>query len=223
MALMDMDMTVITDDMKHNAALVGDILLTGVQGQSREDYRFALNCTYLAQRQADNTYNSAIRPGRWIDYYADVLWSHGWNRDHPPIEHVQTQFYGSVRQVWSKLASPILSRDQVEGVNLGLAALEKDVELLKKVKGVSGKAFDFKIMPISYNANGDMELVVSNIRFIKSSMNTEYLFWDISQVMNQLDVLARKVVISRREMDAVRQSVEDATRALALKFSEYEL
>jgi hypothetical protein len=223
MALMDMDMTVITDDMKHNAALVGDILLTGVQGQSREDYRFALNCTYLAQRQADNTYNSAIRPGRWIDYYADVLWSHGWNRDHPPIEHVQTQFYGSVRQVWSKLASPILSRDQVEGVNLGLAALEKDVELLKKVKGVSGKAFDFKIIPISYNANGDMELVVSNIRFIKSSMNTEYLFWDISQVMNQLDVLARKVVISRRVMDARRSSVEEALAGIKFNFEDYEL
>lgn len=223
MALRNMDMTVRADDMKHNATLVGDILLTGIKGQSREDYQFALNCTYLAQRQADITYNSSIQPGRWTDYYADVLWSHGWNRDHPPIEHVQTRFDGSVRQVWSKLASPLLSRAQVEGVALGLAALEKDVELLKKVKGVSGKSFDFKIMPISYNANGDMELVVSNIRFIKSSMNTGYFFWEVSQVMNQLDVLARKVVITRRVMDARRSSVEKALEGITFNFEDYEL
>jgi len=223
MALRNMDMAVRADDIKHNATLVGDILLTGVQGQSREDYRFALNCIYLAQRQADITYNSATHPGRWTDYYADVLWSHGWNREHPPIEHVQTRFDGSVRQVWSTLASSLLSRDQVEGVDLGLAALEKDIELLKKVKGTSGKAFDFKIMPISYNANGDVELVVSNIRFIKSSMNTGYLFWDVSQVMNQLDVLARKVVITRRVMDARRTSVEKALEGIQFNFEDYVL
>ncbi|PZW99029.1 hypothetical protein DFS28_10387 [Pseudomonas sp. 478] len=220
MELRDMDMT---GDIKHDATLVGDILLTGVQGQSHEDYQFALNCTYLAQRQADITYNSATEPGRWTDYYTDVLWSHGWNRDHPPIEHVQTQFDGSVRQIWSKLASPLLSREQVNGVSLGLATLEKDVELLKKAKGVSGKIFDFKIMPISYNVNGDMELVVSNIRFIKSSMNTGYLFWEVSQVMNQLDVLARKVVISRRVMDARRSSVEKALEGIKFNFENYEL
>lgn len=220
MALRTMDMT---DDVKHNATLVGDILLTGVQGQSREDYQFALNCTYLAQRQADITYNSATQPGRWTDFYTDVLWSHGWNRDHPPIEQVQTRFDGSVRQVWLKLASPLLSRDQVEGVDRGLAALERDVELSMKVRGVSGKFFDFKIMPISYNANGDMELLVSNIRFIKSSMNTGYLFWEMSQVMSQLDVLARKVVITRRVMDARRSSVEKALEGIKFNFENYEL
>jgi hypothetical protein len=208
------------DGIKHNATLVGDILLTGSQGQSHEDYQFALNCAYLAKRQADTTYNSAIQPGRWTDYFTDVLWSHGWNRDHQPIEHVQTQFNGSVRQVWSQLASPLLSREQVTGVDQGLAALERDVELLKKIKGTSGKPFDFKIIPLSYNANGDLELVISNIRFIKSSLNTSYFFWDVSQSMTQLDVVARKVVISRRVMDARRLSVRKALEGLKFSFDD---
>lgn len=211
------------DDIKHNATLVGDILLTGSRGQSHEDYQFALNCTYLAQLQADLTYNSATQPGRWTDYFTDVLWSHGWNRDYQPIEHVQTQFKGSVRQVWSQLASTLLSAEQLTGVDRGLAALEGDVELLKKIKGLSGKAFDFKIMPISYNTNGDLELVVSNTRFIKSSLNTGYFFWNISQVMTQLDVLARKVVISRRVMDARRASVAKAVEGLKFNFEDYPL
>lgn len=211
------------DDIKHNATLVGDILLAGTQGQSREDYQFALNCIYLAQRQADITYKSETQPGRWIDYFADLLWSHGWNRDHRPIEHVQPQFNGNVRRLWEEVASPLLSRDQVDGVDRGLVALERDVELLKKVKGLSGKLFDFKIMPVSYNPNGDMELLVTNIRFIKSSMNTEYFFWDVSQVMTQLDVMVRKVVISRRVMDARRLSVQKALEGVKFDFEDYEL
>jgi hypothetical protein len=211
------------DDVKHNATLVGDIVLTGTQGQSCADYQFAMNCTYLAQRQADIIYNSQTQPGRWIDYYADVLWSYGWNRDHQPIEHVQKEFDGSVRQIWSKLASPLLTIGQVDGVNRGLGALERDIDLLSKVKGISGKAFDLKIMPISYNADGDMELVVSNIRFIKSRMSTDFLFWEITQVMSQLDVLARKVVISRRVMEARRPSVLKAMQGIKFNFEDYEL
>ncbi|MGP6423238.1 hypothetical protein [Pseudomonas pharyngis] len=211
------------DDIKHNATLVGDILLTGSRGQTHEDYQFALNCTYLAQRQADMTYNSATQPGRWTDYFTDVLWSHGWSRNYQPIEHVQTQFRGSVREVWSRLASPLLSAEQVAGVDRGLVALEGDVELLKKVKGLSGKVFDFKIMPINYNANGDMELIVTNTRFIKSSLNTGYFFWNVSQVMTQLDVLARKVVISRRVLDARRASVIKALEGIKFNFEDYPL
>lgn len=217
------EVVIIMNDLKHNATLVGDILLTGTQGQSSEDYQFALSCTYLAQRQADAIYKSATQPGRWTDYFTDVLWSHGWNRDYRPIEHVQPQFSGSVRQIWTQLASPLLSRDQVDGVDRGLAALEGNVELLNKIKGLSGKIFDFKIMPISYNAKGDMELVVTNIRFIKSSMNTRYLFWNVSQVMTQLDVLARKVVISRRVMEARRLSVQKALEGVKFEFADFKL
>ncbi|WP_445179931.1 hypothetical protein [Pseudomonas sp. McL0111] len=209
--------------MVHNATLVGDVLLVWVQEQLYEDYQFVLNCTCLAQHHADITYNSETQPGRWTDFFTDVLWSHGWSRDYPPIEYVQAQFRGSVRDIWSTLASPLLTREQIDGVSLGLKALENDADLLRKIKGVSGKAFDFKIMPVSYNAKGDLEVVVTNVRFMKMSMNTEYFFWDISQAMNQLDVLARKVVISRRVMDARQSSVKAALKDVLFSFDDIEL
>ncbi|MBV4476224.1 hypothetical protein KVQ74_18770 [Pseudomonas sp. COW3] len=218
-----MDMNARTAVLSHRATLVGDILLTGLQGQPRDDYRFALNCTYLAKQQADSTYNSETQPGRWIDYYADVLWSHGWNRDQPPVEYVQPQFSGSVKQAWMRVATHLLAPEQVAGVESGLATLEQRVELLEKTKGISGKAFDLKIVPVSYNAAGDMELVVTHVRFIKSSLNTRYLFWDVSQAMNQLDIRARRVLISRRVLEARRAGVEKALQNLSFNFADYEL
>lgn len=209
--------------LAHHSTLVGDILLTGLQGQSKDDYDFALNCTYLAKKQADSTYNSETQPGRWIDYYADVLWSHGWNRDQPAVEYVQPQFSGSVQQAWMSVANFLLTREQVAGVDVGLAALEQRVDLLEKTKGISGKAFDLKIVPVSYNAAGDLELVITHVRFIKLSLNTRYLFWDISQAMNQLDIRARRVVISRRVMEARRTSVEKAIENMSFNFEDYEL
>ncbi len=212
-----------TDAFNHHATLVSDILLTSIQRQPKEDYDFALSCTYLAKKQADSIYNSATQPGRWIDYYADVLWSHGWNRDQPPVEYVQTQFSGSVKQAWLKAASSLLTREQVAGAETGLTKLEQRIDLLEKTKGISAKAFDLKIVPVSYTADGDMELLITHVRFIKSSMNTHYLFWEISQAMTQLDIRARRVVISRRVMDARRTSVEKALKSTSFNFEDYEL
>ncbi len=211
------------NDIKHKATLVGDIFLTESQGQSHEDYQFVLNCIGLARHCADIQYNSESEPGRWIDYFTDILWKYGWNRDHPPIEHVRKKFSGSVRQVWTQLASPLLSRDQVDGVYHGLEALERDAELLSKVKGVNSRLFDFNIMPISCNANGDMELLITNIQFIKSNTKTRYIFWDISQDMTQLFVLARKAVISRKVMDARRLEVQKALAGVKFDFADIEL
>ena len=68
-----------------------------------------------------------------------------------------------------------------------------------------------------------MELIVTNTRFIKSSLNTGYFFWNVSQVMTQLDVLARKVVISRRVLDARRASVIKALEGIKFNFEDYPL
>lgn len=205
------------------ATLLGNILLTGTGALSSPDYQFALNCNLLALEQADKIYNSETSPGRWIDYYADVLWSLGWNRDQPGVEYVKPKFSGSVQQAWWNVASGILPSEQIAGVEVGLATLEKHVELLQKIKGVSDKVFDFKIVPVSYNTNGEMEMVVTHVRFIKSSLNTQYLFWDISQAMTQLDIRARRVVISPRVIEGRRSSVEAALKKQSTKIEHYPI
>ncbi|MFW9079400.1 hypothetical protein ACOI9X_08995 [Pseudomonas sp. P2757] len=208
---------------RHQSTLLGNILLTGIEGLRSADYQFALNCNHLALQQADSTYNSEKNPGRWIDYYTDVLWSHGWNRDQPAVEYVKPKFSGSVKQAWSNVANYILPAEQVAGVEVGLANLEKQVDLLQKIKGVSDKVFDLKIVPVRYNDNGEMEMVVTHIRFIKSSLNTQFLFWDISQAMTQLDIRARRVVISQRVIEGRRSSVEAALKKQATRIEHYPI
>lgn len=207
----------------HQSTLLGNILLTGIERLRTSDYQFALNCSHLALQQADYIYNSKTSPGRWIDYYADILWSHGWNRDQPAVEYVKPQFSGSLRQAWSSVATGILPPEQVTGVGVGLVNLEKHVDLLQKMRGVSDEVFDLKIVPVSYNADGEMEMVISHVRFIKSSLNTQFLFWDISQAMTQLDIRARRVVISPRVIEGRRSSVEAALRKQSTKIEHYTI
>lgn len=212
-----------TGALTRHATLVGDILLTGVEGQSKEDYEFALNCTYIAKKEADKQYNSATQPGPWIDYFADLLYSYFWKKDEMDIEYVQPSFSGSVGDMWMKLARPWLSAEQVKEVNSGLASLEARVDLLESVKGLSGKLFDFKLIPVSYNASGDLELVITNFRFIKSTLTTSFLFWNVHQSMNQLDIRARRVSMSRRTIEVRRPLVAKAIKEMSFDFDHHEI
>lgn len=215
------------DAIKHSANVVGDVLLAGVEGLSKGDHGFVMNCINLASRGADSLYNSDTQPGQWIDYFTDIFWKYGWRPDNyydkPIVEYVHPQFSGSVKQAWLKVASPVLDQKKVLQVENGLAKFESDASLLQRTVGASGKIFDLKISPVSYCENGDLELLNTHVRFIKSSLSTNYLFWRVSQKLTQLDIRARRVVISRRVMDARRNEVEKAVKALAVNLIDYEL
>ncbi|MHC8331076.1 hypothetical protein [Pseudomonas sp. LB3P25] len=215
------------DVIKHSANVVGNILLVGVEGLSKGDHDFLMNCIYLASTGADSLYNSDTQPGQWIDYFTDIFWKYGWRPDNyadkPVVEYVQPQFSGNVQQAWLKVASPVLDQKKVVQVEKGLEKFESHASLLQRTFGASGKIFDLKISPVSYCENGDLELLNTHVRFIKSSLNTGYLFWMVTQKLTQLDIRARRVVISRRVMDARRNEVEKAVEALAAKLIDYEL
>jgi hypothetical protein len=140
-----------------------------------------------------------------------------------PVILVQPQFSGSVQQAWLRLAAPLLARSQLAQVEIALSALEQDTAALKKYSALSGKTFSSHILPVTYNAQGELVVVLSHIRFIKLVLNTNYLFWQVHQPMSQLDIRARKLVIKRRAMDANRASVERTIREIPFKFEEYEL
>ncbi|WLG85495.1 hypothetical protein PSH97_02885 [Pseudomonas cucumis] len=208
--------------IEHDALMINNVLLTGTAGQAVADNGFVKNCIFLAQHGADKVARSETQPGPWFDHYAGMFWSMDWTLAEP-VEYIKPQFSGSLKQAWLKVARPYLTSAQIAQIESVLGKLENDAELLAKIAGLSGKVFGFNIVPVSYKPNGDLEMVVSHIRLIKLGITTPYLFWTIDQSRSQLDIRIRRLEIKRRDMDAIRQRVEEATRALALKFSEYEL
>ncbi|MGF6460236.1 hypothetical protein [Pseudomonas frederiksbergensis] len=218
-----MDINSSADNIRSNAIAVNNMLFTGIGGQTAADNHFVKNCVLLAQIKADELYNSSTQPAEWFDHFAGILWSFGWSLEEQPVVRVQREFSGSVQEAWRKLAAPLLTRSQLAQVEAGLAALENDAAILKKFTALSGKTFSSHILPISYNASGELVVVLSHIRFIKMVLNTTYLFWQIHQPMSQLDIRARKLVIKRLAMDAHRASVEQALREIPFKLEEYEL
>lgn len=217
-----MDNVLAKSVIEHDALMMNNVLLTGIAGQAIADNSFVKNCIYLAQYHADKVAKSETQPGPWFDHYTGMFWSMDWKLAEP-VEYIKPQFSGSLKQAWLKVARPYLTSAQIAQVEAVLGKLESDGKLLTKFAGLSGKIGGFNIVPVSYKPNGDLEMVVSHVRFIKLGIATPYLFWTIDQSLSQLDIRIRRLEIKRRDMDAIRQSVEEATRALALDFSEYEL
>jgi len=206
-----------------NAVAVNNILFTGLEGRAEADNRFVRNCIYLAQMKADSLYNSSTQPAQWFDHFAGIFWSTGWSVEEKPVVLVQNEFSGSVQEAWRRLTAPLLARIQLEQVEAGLAALEKDVALLQKFTALSGKTFTSHIVPVSQNASGELVVVLSHIRFIKMVLSTNYLFWQIHQPMSQLDIRARRLVIKRRAIDENREAVDQAIRESVGDLEEVEL
>jgi hypothetical protein len=217
-----MDNVLAKSVIEHDALMMNNVLLTGIAGQTIADNSFVKNCIYLAQHGADKVAKSETQPGPWFDHYAGMFWSMDWTLAEP-VEYIKPQFSGSLKQAWLKVARPYLTSAQIAQVGAVLGKLESDTRLLAKIAGLSGKIVGFNIVPVSYKPNGDLEMVVSHVRLIKLGITTPYLFWTIDQSLSQLDIRIRRLEIKRRDMDAIRQRVEEATRALALEFSEYEL
>ncbi|VVQ31562.1 hypothetical protein PS943_02408 [Pseudomonas fluorescens] len=217
-----MDNVLAESVIEHDALMMNNVLLTGIAGQTIADNDFVKNCLYLALHGANKVARSETQPGPWFDHCAGMFWSMDWTLAEP-VEYIKPQFSGSLKQAWLNVARPYLSSAQVDQVGAVLGKLERDGKLLAKMAGLSGKIVGFNIVPVSYKPNGDLEMVVSHVRLIKLGITAPYLFWTIDQSLSQLDIRIRRLEIKRRDMDAIRQSVEDATRALALELSEYEL
>lgn len=219
----EMDIDLSTNVVSNQAVLMNNVLFSGVGGQPVDDMIFFKNCIYIALHRADEAYDSHKKPEPWFDHFVGTLWSIGWTCEGDPVKQIEPAFTGSVLQHWRKSAGRLVTRTQFSQVEASLAALEKDVLLLQKFSGLSGKTFSSHILPISYNRQGQMVVVLSHIRFIQSVLSTDYLFWQVHQPTSQLDVRARKLVISRRVMNDQRAIVEQTLREIASRFEEYEL
>ncbi|NHW99831.1 hypothetical protein [Pseudomonas koreensis] len=218
-----MDINSATRLSQNNAVAVNNMLFVGLEGRAEADNRFVRNCIYLAQIAADSRCDSSLQPAEWFDYFVGGLWSCDWKQEEKPVVLVQEAFSGSVQEAWRRSTAPLLASVQLAQVEAGLAALEKDVALLQKFTALSGKAFTSHIVPVSQNANGELVVVFSQIRFFKLVLSTNYLFWQVHQPMSQLDIRARRMVINRRDIDKNRDVVDQAIRESVADLEEVEL
>lgn len=218
-----MDIDSSSNSVRAQAVVMNNVLFTGIEDQPADDRHFFMNCTYIALDKANKAYDSNKKPGPWFDHFVGTLWSLGWTFEGDSLELVEPDFSGSVQQAWRASAGRLLTRAQLSQVDDSLVRLEKDVVLLNKFIGLNGKTFNSHIVPVSYNRQGELEMVVSHFRFIKSVLTTNFLFWQIHQPLSQLDVRARKLTITRREMNANREIAARAVGELALQIETYEI
>ncbi|MBV4486476.1 hypothetical protein HU727_012820 [Pseudomonas sp. SWRI153] len=218
-----MDINSSSNAVTSHAVGMGNVLFANVEGQPADDMRFFMNCIYIALDKADKTYSSDKKPGPWFDHFVGMLWSMGWTAEGESIERVEEDFSGSVQKAWRSSVAPLLTRAQLLQVEASLARLESDVALLNKFVGLSGKTFNSHIVPVSYNRRGEIEIVISHVRLIKSVLTTNVLFWQVHQPQSQLDVRACKLVITRRALNANQTIVEQAIGEVSLEIEEYEI
>lgn len=208
-------------NVKGTAKVVNNAVICSAPGPSKEERDFVKSCLLLAQREASQNYSEEAQIGRWFDYFADMMWKHGWSLDSDAVELVKPSYSGNIQSMWSAAVSELASGPQIAEVERVIALVEQDARLFSAFAEPSGKMVRFALVPMGYNSNGDLEVVISHVRIIKSTLSTTYLFWRVHQHTSQLDIRGRRLVIKRRVADARRKSVEDAV--LSIPFTEFDV
>lgn len=205
-----MDIKERKDGVRDAAVIMNNTLLAGRETVMHADREFINNCLYLAEYEANKRFDGNVQVRGWHEHYVGVFWRHGWTFEQDPVGMVQRQFSGSVQQAWMNSAGRLVTLAQRSHVEAALAALEANAQLLKKFTALEGNIHKSHIVPMRYDARGDLSVVLSSVTLRKLVLTTTYLFWKVHQPLSQLDIHARKLVISRRNMDAHRASVEEA-------------
>lgn len=206
-----------------DAVVLNDVIVTGRESQTLTNRQFVNSCIYLAIYEADKRYNSDRQPSEWFDRFVGTFWSTGWGLEDEPVDIVMPQFSGSVQRIWKESAGRLLTHSQTVQVDAAMASIEKDALLLKKFVSLEGRIYKSQIVPMRSNSLGGLEIVLSQIRLLKSVFSPTFLFWQIHQPMSQLDLRARKLVIKRRDIEASQAVVEKAIREIPYKLEEYPI
>lgn len=213
-----MDIKEPMESVRDAAVIMNNTLLAGREAVMQADREFVNNCLYLAEYEANKRFDGTVRIREWYEVYIGVFWRYGWIFEGNPVAMVERQFSGSVQQAWMNSVGRLVTIAQRADVEAALAALEESGQLLKKFTALGGNIHKSLIVPMRYDARGDLTVVLSSVTLRKSVLTTTYLFWKIHQPLSQLDIHANKLVISRRTMDAHRASVEAAIRQIPYPF-----
>lgn len=197
--------------------VMGSNVMTFFDGVAGQDKQFVKDSICLAEYQADLACDRKRDPGKWFEQYTGKLWAVGWSLEHSAKIIVDRDFSGDVLGTWATALSQELSRATVKKVKETFQLLEGNTEGIELLTGNTRKWGDFRFMPVQYNMHKELEIVLSNVRLLSVEWNSFYLFWKVRYSQSQLDMHARKFVITPRQMDAHRSKLRAAVAELRQK------
>jgi hypothetical protein len=214
---MDMYVSDAQPSGESSSTVLGSNLLAFFPGLSRRDKQYIKDSMRWAQFKADLRHDRKREPAQWFEFYSGWLWSVGWGLEHEPVIIVDENFSGDLLRSWAKSLSGLVSRAKLKQVQETFQLLEHNVAGLDLLTESARQWGDFRFLPAQYNRHGELEIVISNVRLLSANWVSTYLFWDVEYSKSQLDIQARRFVITPRQMDKYRADLSEAVREMRIK------
>ncbi|CAI8925499.1 hypothetical protein [Pseudomonas sp. IT-P395] len=203
------------------SVVMGGNLLTFLSGVAREDQRFIKDSMRWAEYRADQRHNRKHESAAWFEFYSGVLWSIGWGLEYEPVIVADKNFSGNVLDTWAKSVSTLISRSKIAAMKETFQLLECSSAGIDALSDSTRAWGDFRFSPAQYNAQKELEIVVSNVRFLQADWSSNYLFWTIQHSGSQLDIQSRRFAIKPRQVEEYRARLSAAV--LEMRMTEIEL
>lgn len=200
-----------------NSVVQDGNLLSFFSEVSREDKRFIKNSMRWAEHNADLRFNRKLESAKWFEFYSGHLWSVGWGLEHEPVIFSDKRFSGDVVEIWANSLSKLLSREKVRAMKASFQLLEFDPVAIDVFTSSTRKFGDFRFSPAQYNRYTELEIVISNVRFVSSEWASTYLFWNLQHNGSQLDIQSRRFVINRAQIEKYRERLNTAVAELRVR------
>ncbi|AXI59544.1 hypothetical protein DLD99_03360 [Pseudomonas kribbensis] len=197
-----------------SSSVLNSNLLAFFAGLSRQDKQYVKDSMRWAEYQADLRSDRKRTPVTWFEFYSGVLWSVGWGLEQDPVIVVDKHFSGGLLDSWASSLSTLLSREKIRRMRETFQLLEYHPAGMELFAQSTREWGDFRFFPAQYNRHSELEIVISNVRLLSSNWASKYLFWDLEYAKSQLDIQARRFVITPRAMDKYRANLTEAVKDL---------
>jgi hypothetical protein len=203
------------------SVVMGGNLLSFLSGVAKVDQRFIKDSMRWAEFRADQRHNRKHEPAAWFEFYSGVLWSVGWGLEYEPVIVADKNFTGNVLDKWAQSVSTLISRSKISAMKETFQLLEFSPAGIDVLSDGARAWADFRFSPAQYNAQKELEIVISNVRFLHADWSSNYLFWTVQHSGAQLDIQSRRFAIKPRQMEEYRARLSEAV--LEMRTAEIEL
>lgn len=203
------------------SVVMGCNLLSFLSGVTKEDQRFIKDSMRWAEYRADQRHNRKHESAAWFEFYSGVLWSVGWGLEYEPVIVADKDFSGNVLDAWAKSVSSLISRPKIAAMKETFQLLESSPAGIDALSDGARAWGDLRFSPAQYNPQKELEIVISNVRFLQADWSSTYLFWTVQHTGSQLDIQSRRFAIKPRQINEYRARLSEAV--LEMRMAEIEL